>query len=139
MALPLYRGQGWYPLTYVIMNTLQVETYEVPLNPTQASAARDSLAKTIYSRLFDKLVLRVNSALDAAAPPRTKSRGDDDDDDGSDDENGDSSSSSSSASSIGVLDIYGFEVFENNGFEQVSTCQTMFHALRMCRGKLLEA
>eukprot|EP00618_Florenciella_parvula_P031198 CAMPEP_0119529378 /NCGR_PEP_ID=MMETSP1344-20130328/43398_1 /TAXON_ID=236787 /ORGANISM="Florenciella parvula, Strain CCMP2471" /LENGTH=54 /DNA_ID=CAMNT_0007568997 /DNA_START=58 /DNA_END=219 /DNA_ORIENTATION=- len=44
----------------------KVETYEVPLNPTQAAAARDAVSKTIYSRLFDYLVLRVNNALDAA-------------------------------------------------------------------------
>jgi hypothetical protein len=34
----------------------RTETYEVPLNPTQASLARDALVKSIYSKLFDELV-----------------------------------------------------------------------------------
>jgi myosin heavy subunit len=34
----------------------KTETYEVPLNPTQASLARDALVKSIYSKLFDELV-----------------------------------------------------------------------------------
>ena len=40
----------------------------MPLNPTQAAAAREAVAKTVYSRLFDRLVVRVNLALDAASP-----------------------------------------------------------------------
>jgi myosin-1 len=86
----------------------KVETYEVPLNSTQAAAARDALAKTIYSRLFDRLVDRINGALDAAAPPAVGGAESESSEDGS-----------ASSSSIGVLDIYGFEIFENNGFEQV--------------------
>ena len=34
----------------------RTETYEVPLNPTQASLARDALVKSIYSKLLDELV-----------------------------------------------------------------------------------
>ena len=34
----------------------KTETYQVPLNPTQASLARDALVKSIYSKLFDELV-----------------------------------------------------------------------------------
>ena len=34
----------------------RTETYQVPLNPTQASLARDALVKSIYSKLFDELV-----------------------------------------------------------------------------------
>eukprot|EP01100_Stratorugosa_tubuloviscum_P012323 TRINITY_DN580_c0_g2_i1.p1 TRINITY_DN580_c0_g2~~TRINITY_DN580_c0_g2_i1.p1 ORF type:complete len:1264 (+),score=732.79 TRINITY_DN580_c0_g2_i1:136-3927(+) len=66
-------------------------TYKVPLNKVQAAATRDALAKAIYSRLFDWLVVRVNSAMHK---PGT-------------------------GLSIGVLDIYGFEVFQKNGFEQL--------------------
>ena len=34
----------------------KTETYQVPLNPTQASLARDAMVKSIYSKLFDELV-----------------------------------------------------------------------------------
>ena len=57
--------------------------YEVPLNPAQAAAARDALAKAIYSNLFDWIVERVNRSMKAKA---------------------------ASELVIGVLDIYGFEI-----------------------------
>ncbi|KAL2041549.1 hypothetical protein N7G274_005931 [Stereocaulon virgatum] len=66
--------------------------YEVPLNPTQATAVRDALAKAIYFNLFDWIVERVNASL--------KARG-------------------SVANSVGILDIYGFEIFDKNSFEQL--------------------
>jgi myosin-1 len=66
--------------------------YDVPLNPAQASSVRDALAKGIYFNMFDWIVGRVNQSL--------KARG-------------------SMAYSIGILDIYGFEIFEKNSFEQL--------------------
>ena len=62
-----------------------------PINVAAALDNRDSLAKTIYSRMFDWLVTKINSAIgqDATAPTL-----------------------------VGVLDIYGFECFKENDFEQ---------------------
>jgi len=67
-------------------------TYNVPQNPEQASGARDALAKEIYSRLFDWIVDKVNVALQKYKLPFKNV--------------------------IGILDIYGFEIFNRNGFEQ---------------------
>eukprot|EP00937_MAST-01D_sp_MAST-1D-sp2_P004213 g4213.t1 len=64
-----------------------------PLTVAQATATRDALAKALYSRNFSGLVRRLNAALQPAA--------------GVD------------ALPIGVLDIYGFEIFEQNSFEQL--------------------
>ncbi|KAF2400442.1 hypothetical protein EJ06DRAFT_582273 [Trichodelitschia bisporula] len=66
--------------------------YDVPLNPAQATAVRDALSKAIYFNMFDWIVQRVNASL--------KARG-------------------AMAQSIGILDIYGFEIFEKNSFEQL--------------------
>lgn len=66
--------------------------YQVPLNVTQAMAVRDALAKAIYFNLFDWIVERVNASL--------KARG-------------------AVGNSVGILDIYGFEIFEKNSFEQL--------------------
>ncbi|KAI7873701.1 P-loop containing nucleoside triphosphate hydrolase protein [Mucor mucedo] len=66
--------------------------YEVPLNVTQALAVRDALSKSIYERLFEWIVTRVNVSLKARDTVQY---------------------------TIGVLDIYGFEIFENNSFEQL--------------------
>ncbi|KAJ1866787.1 Myosin type-2 heavy chain 1 [Coemansia sp. RSA 989] len=60
----------------------------------QALAVRDAVAKFIYAHLFDWIVKTINGALTGG--------------------NGDAPA----ASFIGVLDIYGFEHFEHNSFEQ---------------------
>ncbi|CDP07639.1 unnamed protein product [Coffea canephora] len=63
-----------------------------PLDPAAAATSRDALAKTIYSRLFDWIVDKINSSI--GQDPEAKSI-------------------------IGVLDIYGFETFKINSFEQL--------------------
>ncbi|XP_028273403.1 unconventional myosin-Vb isoform X1 [Parambassis ranga] len=67
------------------------ETYVKTMSSKQATNARDALAKHIYARMFDWIVEHINTALQA---------------------------SSKQHSFIGVLDIYGFETFEVNSFEQ---------------------
>ncbi|KAF2235085.1 myosin I MyoA/Myo5 [Viridothelium virens] len=67
-------------------------TYDVPLNPAQATAVRDAMAKGIYNNMFDWIIQRVNQSL--------RARG-------------------AISKSIGILDIYGFEIFEKNSFEQL--------------------
>ncbi|XP_019460646.1 PREDICTED: myosin-1-like [Lupinus angustifolius] len=62
------------------------------LTLTQAMDARDALAKSIYSCLFDWLVEQINRSL-AVGKRRT-------------------------GRSISILDIYGFESFNRNSFEQ---------------------
>lgn len=63
-----------------------------PLDPDSALQSRDALAKTVYSRLFDWIVDKINNSI-----------GQDPD----------------AISIIGVLDIYGFESFKVNSFEQL--------------------
>jgi len=62
----------------------------VPLKVHEASNARDALAKSLYSRLFDYIVMRINKSIPFQ----------------------------SSNYYIGVLDIAGFEYFTVNSFEQ---------------------
>ncbi|KAL1960991.1 hypothetical protein VTO42DRAFT_4879 [Malbranchea cinnamomea] len=89
-------GQVNKALTQRIMETARGgrrgSVYEVPLNTVQATAVRDALAKALYFNLFDWIVQRVNASLTA--------RG-------------------TIANTIGILDIYGFEIFERNSFEQL--------------------
>ncbi|XP_073680092.1 unconventional myosin-Vb [Garra rufa] len=67
------------------------ETYVKNMSYAQATNARDALSKHIYAHLFDWIVEHINKALQTS----TKQH-----------------------SFIGVLDIYGFETFEINSFEQ---------------------
>uniref|UniRef100_A0A670KAA6 Unconventional myosin-Va n=1 Tax=Podarcis muralis TaxID=64176 RepID=A0A670KAA6_PODMU len=67
------------------------ETYIKPISKLQAINARDALAKHVYASLFNWIVDRVNEALHSTMKQH---------------------------SFIGVLDIYGFETFEINSFEQ---------------------
>uniref|UniRef100_A0A4W6BNS5 Myosin Ic, paralog b n=1 Tax=Lates calcarifer TaxID=8187 RepID=A0A4W6BNS5_LATCA len=60
-----------------------------PLNLEQASSARDALSKAVYGRTFTWLVNKINASL-----------------------------AYTHYSVIGLLDIYGFEVFQHNSFEQ---------------------
>ncbi|XP_046974746.1 unconventional myosin-Va isoform X2 [Vanessa cardui] len=67
------------------------EVIEARMDVRRAGAARDALAKRLYGELFAWLVRAVNRALDTGHARRHF---------------------------IGVLDIYGFETFEINSFEQ---------------------
>uniref|UniRef100_A0AAQ5YBX8 Myosin motor domain-containing protein n=1 Tax=Amphiprion ocellaris TaxID=80972 RepID=A0AAQ5YBX8_AMPOC len=65
-----------------------------PLNLEQASSARDALSKAVYGRTFTWLVNKINASLAYT------------------------DDSHKHYSVIGLLDIYGFEVFQHNSFEQ---------------------
>ncbi|KAK8338073.1 hypothetical protein V6Z12_A09G226900 [Gossypium hirsutum] len=67
------------------------ESITKSLDPVSAALSRDALAKIVYSKLFDWLVDKINVSI--SQDPESKSL-------------------------IGVLDIYGFESFKTNSFEQ---------------------
>uniref|UniRef100_A0A8C8EEQ4 Myosin VB n=1 Tax=Otus sunia TaxID=257818 RepID=A0A8C8EEQ4_9STRI len=67
------------------------ETYVKTMSPQLVVNARNSLAKHIYAQLFKWIVQHINKALHTTVKQH---------------------------SFIGVLDIYGFETFEVNSFEQ---------------------
>jgi myosin heavy subunit len=65
----------------------------VPYNINQACAARDAMIKKVYGDLFQAIVDKINTQLSASSAKRHKF--------------------------IGVLDIFGFESFTVNSFEQL--------------------
>ncbi|RAL52847.1 hypothetical protein DM860_007615 [Cuscuta australis] len=75
--------------------TRSIQTHEgvliKALDCAAAAAGRDALAKTIYAQLFDWLVEKINISVGQDRDSRIQ---------------------------IGVLDIYGFECFVQNSFEQ---------------------
>lgn len=107
--------------------TVGGESISTPVKPVVACGKRDALAKALYALLFRWLIQRINASL--IGPPSATS--------GSTvaGANGrpvplrrslsmesmttiDSLNTPTSGHSIGILDIYGFEVFESNSFEQ---------------------
>jgi len=76
----------------------------VPLDVEKAEFSRDALAKALYSYLFDFLIQKVNDQINSESDDNQKCV-------------------------IGVLDIYGFEIFEKNSFEQliINTCNEKLH------------
>ena len=72
--------------------TLEVhgETSHVDFRPSEAVESCAAAAKHVYGALFAMIVRRINASLDG---PRGRN--------------------------VGVLDIFGFEIFEHNSFEQV--------------------
>lgn len=83
----------------LLLSALQNKTIEAkgekmksPLTVEQALYAKDALAKGIYDRLFSWIVKKINSSL--------------------------SNKGRHKCSLMGLLDIYGFEIFTLNSFEQ---------------------
>lgn len=71
----------------------QGDVVNTPLDIEQAHYARDALAKAMYDKHFSWLVSRLNASM----APKQKD---------------------AMSSVIGILDIYGFEIFPKNCFEQ---------------------
>eukprot|EP00730_Choanoeca_flexa_P005620 TRINITY_DN11985_c2_g3_i1.p1 TRINITY_DN11985_c2_g3~~TRINITY_DN11985_c2_g3_i1.p1 ORF type:complete len:1067 (+),score=311.13 TRINITY_DN11985_c2_g3_i1:157-3201(+) len=69
------------------------EVVNKPLSVQEAQHARDALAKAMYTRTFSHIVSAINDAIEVKGAHNT--------------------------TVIGVLDIYGFEIFDNNSFEQL--------------------
>ena len=79
----------------VLANTMlihQTRLFTRPRSPDKAASARDALSKDLYRRLFDYLVETINVTLGLEGTSRHQ---------------------------IGVLDIFGFEIFDTNSFEQL--------------------
>merc|ERR1719295_553842 len=62
------------------------------LSTSEAEAARDALCRTMYSRLFTLIVSRINESIKVKTHRKHKA--------------------------LGILDLYGFEAFQQNSFEQ---------------------
>uniref|UniRef100_A0A0N5BPB1 Myosin motor domain-containing protein n=1 Tax=Strongyloides papillosus TaxID=174720 RepID=A0A0N5BPB1_STREA len=77
---------------YVSGNATNKDPISIHLKYTEAVNARDALAKKIYTRLFDSIVLSINDKIKAT---------------------------SSKYHSLSVLDIAGFEFYKINCFEQL--------------------
>lgn len=72
------------------------EEYSVCLNTEKSGEARDSLCKTLYARLFRWIVGRINHQINIETAGKVED-----------------------GHFIGVLDIFGFESFDTNSFEQL--------------------
>jgi myosin heavy subunit len=70
-------------------------TLMVAYSVEKAQEARDALVKAIYGNLFQEIINQINKSLEASA------------------------TAAGVANIIGVLDIFGFESFEKNSFEQL--------------------
>lgn len=68
------------------------ETFTVRRNAQNAIYARDAIAKALYGKLFDWVIVQVNASLGQDPAPLPY---------------------------IGVLDIFGFESFQRNDYEQL--------------------
>jgi myosin I len=81
----------------IVLRTIEsgsqrASVFKCPQNVEGALYSRDALAKELYSRLFDFIVHTVNAAMH-------KEMG--------------------TSVTVGILDIYGFEIFDVNMFEQL--------------------
>ena len=80
--------------------TVGTERTVVPLTADKAVAARDALAKAVYTRLFDWIVSTVNRSLTGGAG---------------------AAAAGGASKFVGLLDVFGFEFFgTNNSFEQLA-------------------
>ncbi|KIK83700.1 hypothetical protein PAXRUDRAFT_832035 [Paxillus rubicundulus Ve08.2h10] len=95
LGVALSEFKKWTIKKQIITRSEKIVT---TLNAAQATVVRDSVAKFVYACLFEWLVAIVNESLAG--------------------ENGDAAERAEMF--IGVLDIYGFEHFQKNSFEQFS-------------------
>ena len=84
-------------------------TVQVPFSVAEANDARDALARTLYARVFAWVVAKINLNFK--------------------EQNKSAATASNDVLKIGILDIFGFEKFRKNGFEQlcINYCNEKLH------------
>ena len=92
-AATLLRTADLSPLVLTRTVTIMSEPVTVQLVPAQAQAAVSALCKALYSLLFEWIVSATNGSIRGRSAP--------------------------GMSFIGLLDVFGFESFEVNSFEQL--------------------
>jgi myosin heavy subunit/alpha-tubulin suppressor-like RCC1 family protein len=99
--------------TNLIVKTVSVQgkVTEIPLKQAEARDVLDALSKTLYGNLFQWLMVRINMSLRKTGGDRLQSA--------IEEQSKRSHGKENEAKFIGVLDIFGFEVFEKNSFEQL--------------------
>lgn len=97
----------------VLQTVTRGEHIERLYTTSQAYDCRDAMAKALYSRLFSWIVCRVNELLAPSLYAKKTMRP------------GVAAVKSIPAYEIGVLDIFGFENFKDNSFEQI--CINLAH------------
>jgi myosin heavy subunit len=89
--LEVDESQLQYCLTHKNVQMGKGSVVAIKLTPDMAIDSRDTLSKALFSNLFDWTIRKVNETLKVGQAPYN----------------------------IGILDIFGFEVFEMNSFEQL--------------------
>ncbi|KAI8142414.1 P-loop containing nucleoside triphosphate hydrolase protein [Fennellomyces sp. T-0311] len=90
MGISAAEFRKWIVRKQIITRSEKIVTN---LTPAQAHVVKDSVAKYVYANLFEWLVGVINDSLSSPDPSKV-------------------------STFIGVLDIYGFEHFKKNSFEQ---------------------
>ena len=73
--------------------TVRSEVISSPVSSDEASTSRDSLVRAMYGRAFKLLIARINTFTATNAQPNDEY--------------------------LGILDMFGFEIFDSNRFEQL--------------------
>ena len=90
--------------TALVTQTLEVQEGKVAraLNASSAANVRDAFVKGLYGQMFEWLIERINTAMNNKNNSNLQNPSDE------------------KFRSVGVLDIFGFEKFEQNRFVDVS-------------------
>ncbi len=97
----------------------RASTYMSPLSVPEAEYARDALAKGLYGRLFNYIVQKINTSIHESSKDLLNNPVNSGYDINSDGTGKTKNRNKIDPLVIGILDIYGFEIFENNSFEQL--------------------
>ena len=76
---------------------LSKKQLEKPMSKDQCYSCRDAVAKILYAKMFDWIIKRINSAISSNKDKEKNIK----------------------LMKIGILDIFGFEIFQENSFEQL--------------------
>jgi len=80
-----------------MLDPLSKKQIDKQMSLEECNYSRDVIAKTVYSKMFDWIIKKVNKAISSSIDKEKSTK----------------------LKKIGILDIFGFEVFEENSFEQL--------------------